>query len=145
MVRNQVDSSSVFRAGLQYCATSNMKRELHGIKREQSLLMGRGFSRNRQKSDIAVEEQAQVVHAIAQHGQAVGAHAEGKSRCSARGPHVAHHVGMHLAPEPAATSQRPASGPLELDVDSALGSVKGKKLGQRNTRSSLSKKVRQNR
>jgi hypothetical protein len=33
----------------------------------------------RQEAQVAVEHQAQVVDAIAQHGQAVGAHAEGKA------------------------------------------------------------------
>src|SRR2546427_5884480 len=48
-------------------------------------------------------------------------------------------------PEPATSSQRPAKGPLWNWMSiSALGSVKGKKLGRkRSTRSSLSKKVLQ--
>ena len=48
-------------------------------------------------------------------------------------------------PEPATSSQRPASGPLWNWMSiSALGSVNGKKLGRkRSARSSLSKKVRQ--
>ena len=52
----------------------------------------------RQKTNVTVKEQAQVVHAVAQHGQAVGAHAEGKADVFfGVQAHVAHHIRVHLA------------------------------------------------
>src|SRR5689334_17934055 len=45
-----------------------------------------------EETDVAVEEQAQVVHAVAQHGQPVGPHAEGEAdELLGVEPHVAHH------------------------------------------------------
>ena len=50
-----------------------------------------------QETHIAVKEQAQVVHAIAQHGETVHAHAKGKAdETLGVQTHVAHHVRVHL-------------------------------------------------
>ena len=97
-----------------------------------------------QEAQVAVEEQAQVVDAVAQHRQPVDARAEGEAD-DALGveAHVAHHLRMHLARardlEPAA-GQRAA---LEHDVDL------GARLGEREVAraeaqrsSSVSKKAR---
>ena len=51
-----------------------------------------------QEANIAIEEQAQVIHAISEHGEAVGAHAKGKANeFFGIESHVANHVGVHLA------------------------------------------------
>ena len=96
----------------------------------------------RQETDVAVEEQAQIVDAIAQHGQAVRPHAEGEADVlSGSSPMLRTTLGCTW-PEPATSSQRPPRAGLELDVDFGTGLVNGKKLGRnRSTRSSLSKKV----
>ena len=64
-------------------------RELH------RLLLG--LLELREKADVAVKKQPKVVDAIAQHGQAVWAHAKGKAGVFFRvQAHVANHVGVHL-------------------------------------------------
>ena len=69
-------------------------RELHGgeIKSAASgLELG-------QKADVAIKKQTQIVDAVAQHRQAVRAHAKGKADVFLWiEPHVANHVGVHLA------------------------------------------------
>ena len=51
-----------------------------------------------QEANVAIEEQAQVVHAVTQHGETVHAHTKGKANETLRvEAHVAHHVGVHLA------------------------------------------------
>ena len=69
-------------------------RELHGgeIKSAASgLELG-------QKADVAIKKQTQIVDAVAQHRQTVRAHAKGKANVFFRiEPHVANHVGVHLA------------------------------------------------
>ena len=52
----------------------------------------------RQKAQVAVEEQAQVVDAVAQHRQAIRPHPESETDVALRvEPEVAHHVRVHLA------------------------------------------------
>src|SRR5712691_11495236 len=77
----------------------------------------RGSNKLTQKSQVAVVEQAQIVDAVAKHGQPVGPHAEGEAHVffavQAAG---LQHVGMHLA----------ASGYLEppaVAADAAAGSA----------------------
>src|SRR3954469_509347 len=71
-----------------------------------------------QEPDVAIEEQAQVVDAVAQHGQAVRTHAEGEADVLLGvQPHVADDLRVDLA---GAGHFQPAAGQraaLELDVD----------------------------
>ena len=98
--------------------------ELHGS--------GRASLELRQEAQVAIEEQAQVVHAIAQHRQPVRAHAEGEAdvRLGIQAE-VAHHVRMHLAGaghlEPAAL-QRPA-GKGDVDLGRRFGEGKEARAG----------------
>src|ERR1035437_9165072 len=82
----------------------------------------------RQKADIAVKKQAQVIHPVAQHGEPVRPHAKGKANVFLGvQPHVAHDVGMHLTgtgPLQPAASQRTA---LELDINFGTGFGEWKK------------------
>ena len=56
-----------------------------------------GSAELRQKAQIVLEEESQIAHAVAQHGQAVGAHAESETDVALRVQTVvAHHVRMHL-------------------------------------------------
>ena len=51
-----------------------------------------------QEAQVAIKEQTQVVHAVTQHGEAVWAHTEREADVMLGvQPHVAHHVGVHLA------------------------------------------------
>ena len=96
------------------------------------------------KRRVVREEEAQVVDAVAQHGQPVRPHAEGEADVALGvEPEVAHHVRVHLAGaghlQPAA-GQRPAGERMSI---SALGSVNGKNGAEAQPSSSVSKKRRQ--
>src|SRR6218665_830561 len=117
-------SSTVVNGGLQ---TSRNQDSGNCMVR---LLYGSALPELRQKTDVAVKEQAQVVDAVAQHGQSVQPHAEGKADVLfGIQSHVAHHVRMHLARaghfQPAA-SQRAG---LKPDVDLGAGLREGEKTG----------------
>ena len=57
-----------------------------------------GLLELRQEADVTVKEQAQVVHAIAQHGQSIGPHAKGEADVFLGvQAHVADHVRVDLA------------------------------------------------
>ena len=84
----------------------------------------------REKADIAIKKQPQIIHAIAQHGQAVWPHAKREADVFLRvQAHVANHVGVHLTRaghfKPFA-SQRPA---LELQVNLGAGLGKREEAG----------------
>ena len=71
----------------------------NGEMTRQRMLAGRhSHLELRQKADIAVKKQPQIVHAIPQHGEAVDARAEGKPDVTLGvQPHIANHLRMHLA------------------------------------------------
>ena len=96
-----------------------------------------------QEAQVAVEEQAQVVDAVAQHRQAVEARAEGEADDALGSKPMLRTTCGCTWPEPETSSQRPASGPVSNVMSiSALGSVNGKKHGRkRSFSSSVSKKA----
>jgi hypothetical protein len=62
-----------------------------------------------QEAQVAFEEQAQVIDAVAQHGQAVGAEAEGEAGVlSGSMPAMRSTFGCTM-PQPAISSQRPSA------------------------------------
>src|SRR6185369_15470445 len=77
-----------------------------------------------QEAQVAVEEQAQVLDAVAEHGQALEAGAEGEADVLLRvEAEVAHHLGMHLS---RAGDLEPAAFQLHVDL--------GRRLGEREER-----------
>ena len=67
---------------------------VHQIYRESPI----GSGKLGQKAHIALKKYAQIIHAVAQHRQAVDARAEGKSDVALRvQSHIAYHLRVHLA------------------------------------------------
>ena len=83
-----------------------------------------------QEANVAVEEQAQIIHAISEHGETVGAHAEGKANeFFGVEAHVANHVGVHLT---GARHFQPTARQwacLKLNVNFGAGFCEGEKAG----------------
>ena len=83
-----------------------------------------------QEAQIVLEEQAQIVDAVAQHRQAIRSHAEGEALVALRiDADCAQHVRMHLA---RARDLQPAASPKPMSI-SAEGSVNGKNDGRKRT------------
>ncbi len=99
-----------------------------------------------EEAQVAFEEQAQVVDAVAQHRQALDAAAEREADVALRvEAEVARRPVGCTWPEPEISSQRPASGPVSKRMSiSADGSVNGKYDGRKRTDSaSVSKNALQ--
>ena len=86
------------------------------------------------------------VDAVAQHGQAVRAHAEGKTDVTLRvQPEAAHHVRVHLAGTGDLQPACPSRGPLakgQVDLGRGLGEREKRRAGNAPRRSSVSKNWR---
>jgi hypothetical protein len=66
-----------------------------------------------QEANVAIEEQAQIIHAISEHGQTVGAHAEGKANeFFGVQAHVANHVRDELDLSRPLPTNVPPMGPV---------------------------------
>src|SRR5258707_5149006 len=99
------------------------KRGLHSVRSQLSGMIMENSSRKLfEEAQVAVEEQAQVPDAVAQHGEALETRTEGEAdeflRIEAEIPH---HLGMDLA---RARDLEPAAVQLHVDFSRRLGEGK---------------------